>query len=36
MAVNVSAMEFRNEKFLVGVLAILGEASLNPNLLELN
>jgi diguanylate cyclase (GGDEF)-like protein/PAS domain S-box-containing protein len=35
MAVNVSAKEFRNEHFLEGVTAILGETGLDPRLLEL-
>ena len=35
MAVNVSAMEFRNENFLDGLLAILTETGLDPRLLEL-
>jgi EAL domain-containing protein (putative c-di-GMP-specific phosphodiesterase class I)/uncharacterized protein YlxP (DUF503 family) len=35
MAVNVSAMEFRDEKFLSGVMRILAEAGLTPRLLEL-
>jgi diguanylate cyclase (GGDEF)-like protein/PAS domain S-box-containing protein len=35
MAVNVSAMEFRNEKFLEGVFAILTETGLDPKFLEL-
>ena len=30
MAVNISAMEFRNEHFLQGVFAILGETGLTP------
>jgi diguanylate cyclase (GGDEF)-like protein len=35
MAVNVSAMEFRNEHFLPGLLAILSETGLDPRSLEL-
>ena len=35
MAVNVSAMEFRNEHFLDGVAAILAETGLDPRSLEL-
>jgi diguanylate cyclase (GGDEF)-like protein len=35
MAVNVSAMEFRNEKFLEGIFAILKETRLDPRFLEL-
>ncbi|MDB5364410.1 MAG: hypothetical protein JWM77_337, partial [Rhodospirillales bacterium] len=35
MAVNVSAMEFRNENFLDGLLAILNETGLAPRYLEL-
>jgi diguanylate cyclase (GGDEF)-like protein len=35
ISVNVSAMEFRNEKFLEGIFAILKETGLNPRLLEL-
>ncbi|MGB6429695.1 MAG: EAL domain-containing protein [Candidatus Acidiferrales bacterium] len=35
MAVNVSAMEFRNEKFLEGIFAILKESGLDPRFLEL-
>jgi diguanylate cyclase (GGDEF)-like protein len=35
MAVNVSAMEFRNEKFLEGIFAILKETDLDPRSLEL-
>jgi diguanylate cyclase (GGDEF)-like protein/PAS domain S-box-containing protein len=35
MAVNVSAKEFRQENFLEGVLAILGETRLSPGILEL-
>jgi EAL domain-containing protein (putative c-di-GMP-specific phosphodiesterase class I) len=35
MAVNVSAMEFRNEGFLDGLFAILAETGLDPSLLEL-
>jgi EAL domain-containing protein (putative c-di-GMP-specific phosphodiesterase class I) len=35
MAVNVSAMEFRNEKFLENLFAILGETGLDPRFLEL-
>jgi EAL domain-containing protein (putative c-di-GMP-specific phosphodiesterase class I) len=35
MAVNVSAMEFRAETFLPGLLAILGDTGLDPRLLEL-
>jgi diguanylate cyclase (GGDEF)-like protein/PAS domain S-box-containing protein len=35
MAVNVSALEFRNESFLQGLLAILGETGLDPRSLEL-
>jgi len=35
MAVNISAMEFRNEGFLEGVLTALGETGLNPESLEL-
>jgi EAL domain-containing protein (putative c-di-GMP-specific phosphodiesterase class I) len=35
MAVNISAMEFRHEKFLEGVLAVLADTGLNPKSLEL-
>jgi diguanylate cyclase (GGDEF)-like protein len=35
VAVNVSANEFRNERFLEGLLAILNETGLNPSSLEL-
>jgi diguanylate cyclase (GGDEF)-like protein len=35
MAVNISAIEFRDEKFLKGVFDILEETGLNPELLEL-
>jgi diguanylate cyclase (GGDEF)-like protein/PAS domain S-box-containing protein len=35
MAVNVSAMEFRNRNFLSSLLAILEETGLDPSLLEL-
>jgi diguanylate cyclase (GGDEF)-like protein/PAS domain S-box-containing protein len=35
IAVNISAIEFRNEMFLDGVLAILEETELDPNCLEL-
>ena len=35
MAVNVSAMEFRNENFLRNLTAILSETSLDPRSLEL-
>ena len=35
MAVNVSAMEFRDENFLEGVFAILSETGLDPRSLEL-
>ncbi len=35
MAVNISAMEFRNEGFLDGVFAILEETKLDPSILEL-
>jgi diguanylate cyclase (GGDEF)-like protein/PAS domain S-box-containing protein len=35
IAVNISAMEFRNESFLQGVVAILGETGLDPRTLEL-
>jgi diguanylate cyclase (GGDEF)-like protein/PAS domain S-box-containing protein len=35
VAVNISAMEFRNEHFLEGVFEILKESGLDPNLLEL-
>src|SRR6266851_5786083 len=35
MAVNVSAMEFRNEKFLEGIFAILEDTGLDPRFLEL-
>ena len=35
IAVNVSAVEFRDEKFLEGVFAILGETGLDPRFLEL-
>jgi diguanylate cyclase (GGDEF)-like protein/PAS domain S-box-containing protein len=35
MAVNVSAMEFRNENFLQGVLAVLKDTMLDPRSLEL-
>ena len=35
MAVNISAMEFRDENFLEGVFAILEETGLDPKFLEL-
>ena len=35
MAVNISAMEFRDENFLEGVFAILSETGLDPRSLEL-
>lgn len=35
MAVNISALEFRNQNFLEGVLGILKETGLDPRLLEL-
>jgi EAL domain-containing protein (putative c-di-GMP-specific phosphodiesterase class I) len=35
MAVNVSAMEFRDEKFLDGLFAILAETGFDPSSLEL-
>jgi diguanylate cyclase (GGDEF)-like protein/PAS domain S-box-containing protein len=35
IAVNISAMEFRNENFLEGVFTILKETGLNPKFLEL-
>jgi diguanylate cyclase (GGDEF)-like protein len=35
MAVNISGMEFRNENFLAGVLAILETTGLDPRFLEL-
>jgi len=35
MAVNISAMEFRNESFLEAVLTILGDTGLDPKSLEL-
>jgi diguanylate cyclase (GGDEF)-like protein len=35
IAVNVSALEFRNEKFLEDLFAILGETGLDPGSLEL-
>jgi diguanylate cyclase (GGDEF)-like protein len=35
MAINVSAMEFRNEKFLANLFAILRETGLDPILLEI-
>jgi len=35
IAVNISAMEFRDEHFLEGVFAILEETGLDPRLLEL-
>jgi diguanylate cyclase (GGDEF)-like protein len=35
MAVNVSAMEFRDENFLAGLFAILSETGLDPRRLEL-
>jgi EAL domain-containing protein (putative c-di-GMP-specific phosphodiesterase class I) len=35
MAVNISAMEFRDEQFLEGVFAILKETEFNPRCLEL-
>ena len=35
MAVNVSAMEFRNENFLRNLFAILDETGLDPRSLEL-
>jgi diguanylate cyclase (GGDEF)-like protein/PAS domain S-box-containing protein len=35
MAVNISAMEFRDEHFLEGVFSILEETKLNPHSLEL-
>jgi diguanylate cyclase (GGDEF)-like protein/PAS domain S-box-containing protein len=34
MAVNISAMEFRNENFLAGVFAVLKNTSLDPKSLE--
>jgi diguanylate cyclase (GGDEF)-like protein/PAS domain S-box-containing protein len=34
MAVNVSALEFRDERFLDGLFEALGEANLDPELLE--
>ncbi|MGQ0486697.1 MAG: sensor domain-containing protein [Hyphomicrobiales bacterium] len=36
MAVNVSAMEFRNENFLDGLFAILGETGFDPRCLEVD
>ncbi len=35
MAVNISAMEFRDENFLDGLFAILEETGLDPRSLEL-
>src|SRR5579872_1213454 len=35
IAVNISAMEFRNENFLEGVFAVLGDTGLGPESLEL-
>ena len=35
MSVNVSAMEFRNQKFLEGIFEILQETGLHPSFLEL-
>jgi diguanylate cyclase (GGDEF)-like protein/PAS domain S-box-containing protein len=35
MAVNISAMEFRNDRFLAGVFAILDETAWDPRYLEL-
>jgi diguanylate cyclase (GGDEF)-like protein len=35
MAVNVSAIEFRNEKFLEGIFTILKETGMDPRFLEL-
>jgi EAL domain-containing protein (putative c-di-GMP-specific phosphodiesterase class I) len=35
MAVNISAMEFRNDHFLEGVFAILEETGMDPSCLEL-
>jgi diguanylate cyclase (GGDEF)-like protein/PAS domain S-box-containing protein len=35
MAVNISAMEFREENFLQGLFAILGETGMDPKTLEL-
>jgi diguanylate cyclase (GGDEF)-like protein len=35
MAVNISAMEFRDENFLEGVFAVLNETGLNPRSLQL-
>jgi diguanylate cyclase len=35
MAVNISAMQFRDEHFLQGVFAILQETGLDPSFLEL-
>ena len=35
MAVNISGMEFRNEKFLDAVYEVLDETGLNPGLLDL-
>jgi EAL domain-containing protein (putative c-di-GMP-specific phosphodiesterase class I) len=35
IAINVSAIEFRNEGFLCGLFAILDETGLDPSLLEL-
>jgi diguanylate cyclase (GGDEF)-like protein len=35
MAVNVSAIEFRNEAFLQGVFAVLSETGMDPRFLEL-
>jgi EAL domain-containing protein (putative c-di-GMP-specific phosphodiesterase class I) len=35
VAVNISAMEFRDDGFLTGVFAILNETGLNPSALEL-
>jgi len=35
MAVNISAMEFRDEHFLKGVFAVLAETGLDPRSLEL-
>ena len=35
MAVNVSAMEFRDDSFLEGMFAILAKPGLDPRFLEL-
>jgi len=35
MAVNISAMEFRNDAFLQGVFSVLGDTGLSPEFLEL-